>query len=91
MSLKPSIPKGTRDYHPEIVLKRAEKAYAKSIDSGMSLQAAMKFNPAETGSYYALLPSNKEAEPTSEPEPGTVSVGIFFPDLKAKGFKVGLS
>lgn len=47
----------------------AEKLYANQIKGGSTLERAMSSNPAETGSYYALLPSNKEAEPTSEPEP----------------------
>ena len=47
----------------------AEKLYANQIKGGSTLERAMRLNPAETGSFYALLPSNKEAEPTPEPEP----------------------
>ena len=40
--------------------KDAEKLYANQIAEGLSLEDAMRFNKAETGSYYALI----DDEPT---------------------------
>ena len=38
------------------------KLYKKQLDSGMDLFTAMKFNPAETGNFYALIDDTKKAE-----------------------------
>ena len=58
----------------------AEKLYANQIKEGSTLERAMRLNPAETGSFYALLPSNKEAEPTPEPEP-TMDLNKIYNEL----------
>ena len=38
------------------------KLYKKQLDSGIDLFTAMKFNPAETGNFYALIDDTKKAE-----------------------------
>ena len=50
----------------------AEKMYAKQIAEGSTLEQAMKYNKAETGSFYALIPNDeKEATVTDTAETGT--------------------
>lgn len=38
----------------------AEKLYAKQIAEGSTLERAMRFNKAETGSFYALIPNDEK-------------------------------
>ena len=50
----------------------AEKMYANQIAEGSTLEQAMSRNPAETGSFYALIPNDeKEATVTDTAETAT--------------------
>ena len=42
----------------------AKKLYANQIAEGLSLKDAMRFNPAETGSYYALIDDSEKENNT---------------------------
>ena len=55
-----------------------KKLYKRQLDEGIDLKTAMKYNPAETGSFYALIddstPENnlKISESTGQPSADTV-------------------
>ena len=50
----------------------AEKMYANQIAEGSTLEQAMSGNPAETGSFYALIPDDEE-QTTSTPTKDTMT------------------
>ena len=66
----PKLDKNTEKYFEWLARANPEgktisdynKLYKKQLDSGMDLFTAMKFNPAETGNFYALIDDTKKAE-----------------------------
>ena len=44
-----------------MTVSEAKKLYKRQIDEGMDLKTAMKYNPAETGSFYALIDDTIQA------------------------------
>ena len=57
------------------------KLYKKQLDSGMDLFTAMKFNPAETGNFYALIDDTKDKKNTTQSTADLLKSGKTTADL----------
>ena len=58
-----------------------EKLYAKQIAQGLSLAAAMKLNPAETKSFYALINDKEDKKNTTQSTADLLKSGQTTADL----------
>ena len=59
----------------------AKKLYKKQIDEGISLKDAMRFNKAETGSFYALIDDTEDNKNTTQSTADQLKSGKTTGDL----------